>query len=188
MGLVEKRKGSEHGMIRKDTAAKNHAGGAHEAMSTNRDGLTVLAVVMQVDGVAEDLRAIAGQGGEGPDGDAVRAVDVVVLGNGGLRTEEELGTPIGLVGKVWGFRACGKSRDPIPSADGRPLLQHEEVQVHSHGEVINAGAGRHGEVAGVDPCQPDARRWIEPIAMETPQEVTLQGPGEWHDGGLEGQP
>ena len=74
-------------MIGKNAATKNHAASAHEAVGTNGDRFAVLSIVLQIDGVAEQLGAIAGDGGEGADADAVGGVDVVMFGDGGMGTK-----------------------------------------------------------------------------------------------------
>ena len=45
---------------------------------------------MEIDGMAEKLTAVAGNGGKRADGDLVGGVDVVVLGDGGVSPENQL--------------------------------------------------------------------------------------------------
>ena len=151
VGFVEQGKGAEHGMVGEHTAAEDHTGSAHEAVGADADGLAVLAVVLQINGMAEQLGVVAGDGAEGPDGDAVGAVDVVILGDGGMGAKNELCPTIGLVGKVGGSGAGGKAGDPVSSANGGPFAQLKGIKVHGHGEGIDSGARGHGKVAGIDP-------------------------------------
>jgi hypothetical protein len=55
---------------------------------------------MQIDGMAEQLGVVAGNGGKRADGDPVGAVDVMVFGDGGVITQQQLGAAVGLVGEV----------------------------------------------------------------------------------------
>jgi len=184
--LVEQGEGAEDRMVGKSTASKDHAGGANEAVSTNGDWLTVLAVVVQVDGVAEELGPIAGNGREGADADAVGAVDVVTLGNGAMGTKQKLCASIRLVIKVGGASPCGKSCDPVATADGGSFPQLKKIQVHRDCQRVNAGARGHGEAAGVNPSKANMSCWVKPVAINSLEEKALQQPWKGYNSSLQG--
>ena len=168
-------------MVGQNTAAEDHAIAAHEAVGADVDGLAVLAVVLQINGMAEQLGVVAGDGAEGPDGDAVGAVDVVVFGDGGMFTKQELCAALGLMGEVRGVCACGKTGDPVGTAD-RGMGPHlESIEIHRHGACGNASAGSHLQPAGVDPGKADAGGGGQLIAEAALQQGTFQRPWQGHD-------
>lgn len=187
MGLVEQGKGPKHAVIGKSASAEYQTTGTHEAVGTDSDGLAVLAVVLQVDGMAEQLGVVAGDNGEWADADAVGAVDVVMLGDGGMGTQNQLSTSLGLVGEVGGAGADGKAGDPIAPANGGVLAHIDGFEVQGHGESIDAGASCHAQAAGIDPGQADAGGWIKLEAIEALQQAPLELPGQNHDDALDAQ-
>jgi len=106
---------------------------------------------------------------------------VVILGDSGLGPEEQLSAALGLVSKVGGIGASGKAGDPVAPADRGALPQFQPIKVHGHGEGINAGVGRHGKVAGIDPRQADASGVMQAVAIEPLKAPALEGPGQGHN-------
>ena len=114
-------------MIGQHTATKDHTIAADKTIGADGDGLTVLAVVLQINGMAEQLGVIAGDGGEGTDGNSVGAVNVVVLGDGGMITQQEFAATVGLVGEVERIGAAGETRDPVAPADGSHFAKLQQI-------------------------------------------------------------
>lgn len=117
MQLIEQREGAEHAVVWQLTAAEDDTVAAYKAVGPNGDRLAVLAVVLEVDGMAEQLGMVASDGGEGADGDAVGAVNVMVLGDGGVFAKQQCGAAAGLMGEVGRISARCKTRDPVAAAD-----------------------------------------------------------------------
>jgi hypothetical protein len=65
VGFVEQREGLENAVIREKSPSEDHAVGAHKAIGSDQYRFTVLWVVLDVDGVAQKLGVITGNGIEG---------------------------------------------------------------------------------------------------------------------------
>ena len=91
------------------------------------------------------------------------------------------------MGKVGGSGAGGKAGNPVSSADGGLFAQLKDIEVHGHGEGIDARASGHGKMAGIDPGQADAGSGMQAVAVEMLEADALEGPGERNDKGLMGQ-
>ena len=77
----------------------------------------MLAVVLQINRVADQLGGIARNGGEWTNTDAIGAVDVVMFGDGGMAPWLETGYAIRVVGIVGRAGAGGKTDDSVTAAD-----------------------------------------------------------------------
>lgn len=92
----------------------------------------MLAVVLQINRVAEQLRGIARNGGEWANADTIGAVDMVVFNDSGIGTEQKLRAALGLVGEVARMGTGGEAGDPVAAADAGLLAQLDGIQIHGH--------------------------------------------------------
>ena len=175
-GLVQQGKSTEHAVVGQNTSTKDHTVAAHKAIVPNSNRLAVLAVLLKINGVTEQLRAVAGDSTEGTYGDTIGGVDVVVLGDRGVGAEAELCSAVRLMSEVGGRSAGGEAGDPIATADGGMLANFKSIQIYSHGKRSNARAGRHAQVLGKDPGKPDAGSGSQLKTKQSLKQGTFQGP------------
>ena len=78
-GLIEQGKGTERAVVGQYTSTKDHAIAAYKAIIPNSNWLAVLAVLLKINGVTEQLGSVTGYSSKCTYGDSVGGVDVVVL-------------------------------------------------------------------------------------------------------------
>lgn len=79
MDFIKQEEGTEHTIERQHTAIKDDETGSNKAVSPGHDGFTVLPVELEINGMGEQLEAVTGNGGEGPNQDPIGGVNVVVF-------------------------------------------------------------------------------------------------------------
>lgn len=181
MGLVEQGEGTEHAMIGQHTATKDHATGSHKAVRADHDRFTVLPVELEINGMGEQLGAITGDGGEGPDRDPVGDINVVVFNDGRMGTKVQFGTTLGLVGEVRRAGAGIEAGDPIATANRGVFAQFKNIEIHSHSKEIDAETGLHAQAAEINLVQPDPRGGIHLIAIKALKHQSLERPRQQYD-------
>ena len=67
VAVIQERKCTKNGVIRQYAANKDHKVGTYKKVGTNHNLLAIVAIVLQVKGVAEQLGVVAGDGGVGTD-------------------------------------------------------------------------------------------------------------------------
>lgn len=180
-GLIEQGKGAKDTRIRQHAATKNHAVATHKAVRTYGDRLTVLAVLLQVDGMGEELGVIAGNGGEGPDRDPIGAIDMMVLGNGGMIAQQEFAATLGLVGEVERIGTAGKTGDPVAPPDGGHVPEFQQIEVDRDSQGIDPGPGGHAQLTRVNPSQTDAGIVVKLVTKQPLQKGAFEAPGQDRD-------
>lgn len=127
-----------------------------EAVVSDGDGVAVLSSLVDVDGVGEQLRLVSGDGDEIANGDGVCAVDVVVFGDGGFSSNDELAAAALVVSEVLGVGTCGEACYPVASCDGAVLAHGHGVEVDGDVEVAYSSARGHAEELWEDVAEADA--------------------------------
>ena len=103
-------------MVRENAASEHDRVSAGEAVITDLDRLGRLSAGTEIDAVGEQLRAKAGDGGEGANADPRRAIDQMPAADACMPFQNKLRAPVGLMSEMTA-RAAGKTGDPIELAD-----------------------------------------------------------------------
>ena len=73
----------------------------------------MLAIVLKVDSMTEQLGAVTGDGCERANSDAVGAVDVMMLGDSGVISQQQLSVTFRLMGKMRRLDTSRKAGNPV---------------------------------------------------------------------------
>lgn len=92
--------------------------------------------------MGHDLSGIAGNCGELPDPHKVGAIDKVILCDGRLLAQSQLGNPVVFVGEVQlaAFRVAG---DPAAPANAAVPAKNHRIQMNSSNHAADSGAFAH---------------------------------------------
>ena len=82
--LVQERLRAEHAIIRQRAAAEQNAICSDKTIIADAHRRRCLTIAFEIDAVSENLRSKAGEGGELPDRDRVRAIDQMAMRDGGM--------------------------------------------------------------------------------------------------------
>lgn len=178
--LVQDRSGRQDTLRRQPGAAEDNAARADKAVIADVYGMRILPAGDDVDGMSEQFRVMAGDGGESAHADFVRAIEIVSLGDGGVFPHDELRTAARLMGEMAGG-IPGMARDPIAAAHDGMVAELDRIQVDGHGEMIDPRFPAHAEMLGIDPRQTNARRGIQGIAEPALQQQALEAPRQNQD-------
>lgn len=135
----------------------------------------MLAVRGDVDGMGEQLCLVACDSGETSNPDFVRAIQVMVLGDGGMSSDHELRFAIRLMREMGG-RTRGEACDPIAPANGGVIAQIDGVQVNGHREVVDARVRAKAQMFGIDPRESNPRRGGKFVTEQALQKEAAQRP------------
>src|SRR5256885_8011873 len=173
--LVHERFGADHAKIRQDTASKQNAIGSDETVIANPNRERSLAIPFNVEAVGHDLRLNPGEGAEFANGDRIRAIDKMPMGNGGMFAHDQLRLAIGFVGEVAGWPEW-KTGDPVAAADHGMRFEMQQIETLTKRQMIDPAPLLHDQPGRINPGQTDAATWMDLIAKLFFQKRTAQRP------------
>nr|WP_201723966.1 hypothetical protein [Rhodopirellula sp. SM50] len=125
--------------------------------------------------MSQKLGSVSSDGDKVTDQDALRTIEMMVLGNRALRTDDQFRPPVGNVLEMFGV-ILRETGDPVSTPDPRLLTKLQPVEMDCDAEMINSGERSHHQVVWKDPSETDSRSWVELIAEPALKNDSLDRP------------
>jgi hypothetical protein len=127
--------------------------------------------------MSDDLGMKSGESGEPADGDRIRAIEQMTIGDGRVLADNQLRTAICLMRKV-PRQAEWKAGDPIATADGSVHFEMKKIDVLAGGRGADSAAFFHDQVGRKNPSEADARAGMDFVVELLFEKRPPQFPGQ----------
>jgi len=175
--FVEQRFRAENAKVRQCASAEQDAIGPDKTIIAYAYRLGGLPILFDVDAMSDDLRMKSGECREPADGNRIRAIKQVTVGDGRVLAKDQLRTAVCLVRKMarWTERKAG---DPIAAADGSVWFEMEEIDVLAHSRGADPAAFFHDQAGWKNPRPSNARARMDFVVELFFEKRPPQFPGQ----------